>query len=42
MCGYLDADIAGIVYGSAAKEGEIEKNLDVMAQAYALGDKLAS
>ena len=41
MCGYLGADIAGIVYGSAEKEGDINKNTEVMNQAYQLGEKLS-
>jgi len=42
MCGHLNASIAGMVYGSADKEGEIEVDIDIMNKAYQLGEKLAS
>jgi multimeric flavodoxin WrbA len=40
--GYLDAPIIGMVYGSASKAGEIEKNNTLMQEAYKLGERLAS
>lgn len=39
---YLGAVNAGMVYGSAGDPGEINKNLEVMTKATALGKKLAS
>ena len=41
MFGYIQADIAGIVHGSAHKPGEIEKQPGLMAEAFQLGVKLA-
>jgi hypothetical protein len=38
---YIGAEIAGIVYGSAWKAGEIESNKEVMEKAYELGKTLA-
>jgi multimeric flavodoxin WrbA len=40
--GYAGADIAGCVYGSAAKKGEIKKNRAAMAAAAELGKRLLS
>lgn len=42
MCRYLEANIEGMVYGSAWGAGEIKGNKDVMEQAVALGKHLAS
>ncbi|MBF9018185.1 MULTISPECIES: flavodoxin family protein [unclassified Oceanispirochaeta] len=42
MFNYLGAVNAGMVYGSAADPGDIEKNEDVIKKAAALGKKLAS
>jgi multimeric flavodoxin WrbA len=42
ICQYLHTNIAGMVYGSADKPGEITMNQNVMDQAYKLGDKLGS
>lgn len=42
MCGYLNASIAGMVYGSADKAGEIEVDVDSMNKAFQLGEKLTS
>jgi multimeric flavodoxin WrbA len=42
MCRYLDANIEGMVYGSAWGAGEIKGKKDVMEQALALGKQLAS
>jgi len=39
---YVGAEIAGLVYGSADAAGEIAANKELMAQAYQLGEKLAS
>lgn len=38
---FIGAEIAGMVYGSAWKAGEIRKNRKVMKEAYDLGKKLA-
>jgi multimeric flavodoxin WrbA len=40
ICRYERAEIAGIVYGSASKPGEIEAQPEVMALAYALGQRM--
>ncbi len=37
---YIGAEIVGIVYGSASKRGEIRSNLNVMDEAYQLGERL--
>jgi len=42
MFDYLDCEIAGMVYGSADKSGEITAQKEVMDQAFALGCKLAA
>ena len=42
MCNYLEAEIVGMVYGSADEPGEIEKNRGLMKEAYRLGCQLAS
>ena len=39
---YIGAEIAGMVYGSAWKAGEIKKNKSLLAEARELGKKLAS
>jgi multimeric flavodoxin WrbA len=39
--GYVGAEIAGLVYGSASDPGEIRGNEAVMRQAYELGRRLA-
>lgn len=39
---YIGAEIAGMVYGSADKIGEIRGDPDVMARAYELGKLLGS
>jgi multimeric flavodoxin WrbA len=39
--GYVGADIVGFVYGSASEAGEIRNDETVMANAYALGRKIA-
>ena len=41
ICNYLGADIAGMVYGSAVEAGEIKNNLNLLKEAYHLGEKLA-
>ncbi len=40
--GYAGAKIAGMVYGSAEKPGEIESNTTLMKQAEELGKKLVN
>jgi multimeric flavodoxin WrbA len=40
--GFIGAEIAGMVYGSAWKAGEVRKNKGLMEEAYGLGKKLAS
>ena len=39
--GYIGAEIAGMVYGSASKPGEIAQNEALMEKAYQLGQRLA-
>ena len=41
MCNYLEAEIAGMVYGSAGDPGEIRKNGTLMEEAYQMGCTLA-
>jgi multimeric flavodoxin WrbA len=41
ICNYLEAEIAGMVYGSAGDPGEIGKNRALMEEAYQLGCRLA-
>jgi len=40
--GYVRAEIAGMVYGSASDAGEIRNNRDIMDKAYELGRQLGS
>jgi multimeric flavodoxin WrbA len=40
--GYVGAEIAGLVYGSAWKAGEIKKNKALLKKAYQLGKDLAA
>jgi multimeric flavodoxin WrbA len=40
--GYIGAEIAGTVYGSASKAGEIAENRSLMDKAYHLGEQLAA
>jgi len=42
MCRYIGAHVAGIVYGSAMKEGEIRNQPGLLEKAHQLGQKLAS
>ena len=42
ICGYLGANLEGMVYGSAHAAGEIEKRHDVIEKAVALGKRLAT
>jgi multimeric flavodoxin WrbA len=42
MCRYIGANIAGIVYGSATKEGEIQNQPGLLEKAYQLGQKLGA
>jgi multimeric flavodoxin WrbA len=39
---YIGIEIAGMVYGSADKVGEVEKQPELMAQAFNLGAKIAA
>jgi multimeric flavodoxin WrbA len=39
---YIHADQVGIVYGSASKIGDVQKQPDLMEQAFKLGQKLAA
>jgi multimeric flavodoxin WrbA len=39
---FIEADLVGMVYGSASKAGEIRKNKTVMNEAYELGRKIAT
>ncbi len=41
ICRYIDAPVAGFVYGSATEEGEIKKEQALLNQAYQLGEKIA-
>jgi multimeric flavodoxin WrbA len=38
---FIEADLVGMVYGSASKAGEIRKNKALMEEAYELGRKIA-
>jgi hypothetical protein len=42
MCRYIEANMAGIVYGSATKEGEIQDQPGLLEKAYQLGQKLGA
>jgi len=42
MCSYLQAENAGVLYGSAMDVGDIEKNQELMSSAFKLGAKLAA
>ena len=42
MCRYIEANVAGIVYGSATKEGEIQNQPSLLEKAYQLGQKLGA
>ncbi|MBN2387542.1 MAG: flavodoxin family protein [Anaerolineales bacterium] len=42
MCRFLKSEIVGIVHGTAMGIGDIEKQPDLLDQAYRLGQKLAS
>jgi hypothetical protein len=39
---FIEAEIVGMVYGSAWKAGEVRKNKALMEEAYELGKKIAS
>jgi multimeric flavodoxin WrbA len=39
---FIEADLVGMVYGSASEAGEIKKNEALMKEAYELGRKLAT
>jgi hypothetical protein len=41
MSRYLGIEIAGMVYGTAWKIGDAEKQPELMAKAFKLGEKLA-
>lgn len=40
MCSYLEADLVGVVYGSAPDPGDIKKLPETLQEAYNLGSKL--
>jgi len=40
ICRFIDAPVAGMVYGSATGAGDIQKQPDLLQQAYQLGQKL--
>jgi len=42
MCCYIDAPVAGMVYGSAAGAGDIQKQPELLDAAYQLGQKLGA
>ncbi len=42
ICRYLNAKMAGMVYGSAREEGEIRNNHEIMEKAFRLGVELAT
>jgi multimeric flavodoxin WrbA len=42
ICRYMDAPVAGFVYGSAIDAGDIQKEPAVLKQAYQLGEKIAT
>jgi hypothetical protein len=39
---YVDAEIVGMIYGSASEAGEIKKNKKLLRKAYQLGKDLAT
>ncbi len=41
MCRYTGSPVAGILYGTASAQGEMESQTELLAQARALGAKLA-
>jgi multimeric flavodoxin WrbA len=41
MCRYTDSPVAGILYGTASEPGEMDNRAELLAQARALGAKLA-
>lgn len=42
MFRYIKADLVGIAYGSASKVGDVQKQPELMEQAFKLGQKLAA
>ena len=42
ICRFIEAPVAGMVYGSATGVGDIQKQPDLLQQAYQLGEKLGS
>lgn len=42
ISGYLETEIAGMVYGTAAEAGEVRANEEVMEEAFELGRKMAT
>jgi multimeric flavodoxin WrbA len=42
MCRFLNAEIAGMIYGSMSDVGDAEKQPELMEQAYKLGQKLGA
>jgi len=42
ICRFIEAPVAGLVYGSATAVGDIQKQPDLLQQAYELGKKVAA
>jgi hypothetical protein len=42
ICRFIDAPVAGLVYGSATNAGDIETQSDLLLEAYQLGQKLGA
>jgi multimeric flavodoxin WrbA len=42
ICRFIDAPVAGLVYGSATDEGDIRRQPGVLKEAYQLGEKLGA
>jgi hypothetical protein len=42
MCRFLKAEVVGMVYGTANDIGDVEKQPELMEQAYKLGQQLGT
>jgi len=42
ICRFIEAPVAGLVYGSATNVGDIQKQKDLLKEAYQLGEKLGA
>ncbi|MDD5095163.1 MAG: flavodoxin family protein [Dehalococcoidia bacterium] len=42
ICRFIEAPVAGLVYGSASGVGDIQKQPDILQQAYQLGQRLGA